>query len=312
MNEQSEQSREKTFREAEKQIIRSAFLALAALAVIVFACYAWFVSSTSVTGTVGAVRIDGSSFELASVGDVGHYDDLMPADSAETGEDWQLEDGITGTITGEKSDILWRISDSSNLGNNQSGSGISPGSQGKIQFYVVPKRTGKLTLKFDIKLLPLNKDGNQITMNGENGNSTLNNLLRGHFLFSHDCEDSIEYDPENTPTLIPYNNSSFRLTFNVEEKNKPILVTLSWLWPEFLRDVVDNQKVGGSIVGWMNKSPDDFFYIGADADGNSIPNEKEPDILSQFRLYNNLYNNADEYIGTNVHSVILQLTAEEV
>lgn len=177
---------------------------------------------------------------------------------------------------------------------------------------MVPKRTGELTLKFDIKLLPLNKDGIQITMNGENGNSTLNMLLRGHFLFSHDCKDSKGYNPANTPTLIPYNKNSFTLTFNVEEKNKPILVTLSWLWPEFLRDVVDNQKVGESIVGWMNQSPDDFFYIGADADGNSIPNEKNPDIRSQFRLYNNLYNNADEYIGTNVHSVILQLTAEEV
>ena len=310
MNEQSDNSREKTFREAEKQIIRSAFLALAALAVIVFACYAWFVSSTSVTGTVGAVRIDGSSFELASVGDVGHYDDLMPADSAETGEDWQLEDGITGTITGEKSDILWRISDSSNLGNNQTGSGISPGSKGELQFYVVPKRTGELTLKFDIKLLPLNKDGKQITMNGENGNSTLNMLLRGHFLFFHDCKDSLGYDSENTPTLITYNESSFKLTFNVEEKNKPILVTLSWLWPEFLKDVVENQTTGKAIKVWMKAAPNDFFYIGDEA-GSSIPIDP-PDFDTQFRLYNNLYNNADEYIGTNVHSVILQLTAEEV
>ena len=44
MNEQPDNSREETYREARKQIVRSAFLALAALGVIVFACYAWFVS----------------------------------------------------------------------------------------------------------------------------------------------------------------------------------------------------------------------------------------------------------------------------
>ena len=312
MNEQPERSREETFREAEKQIIRSAFLALAALAVIVFACYAWFVSSTSVTGTVGAVRIDGSSFELASVGGVGCYDGQIPEDFAEPGEAWHLEDGTSGTITGEKSDILWRIDENSNLENFQTGSGISPGSKGKLQFYVVPNRTGKMTLKFDIKLLPLDKNGNQITMSGDNGNPTLNMLLRGHFLFFHECQSAHGFDAENTPTLIPYNEGTFSLTFNVEKKGAPILVTMNWLWPEFLRDVVEDQDVGRRIEEWMNKSPDDFFYIGTDANGNSIPNETNPDIRSQFRLYNSLYNNADEYIGTNVHSVILQLTAEEV
>ena len=42
MNEQSDNTRDKTLREAQKQIVRSSFFALAALAVIVFACYAWF------------------------------------------------------------------------------------------------------------------------------------------------------------------------------------------------------------------------------------------------------------------------------
>lgn len=164
MNAQPDNSREEAYREARKQIVRSAFLALAALGVIVFACYAWFVSSGTVTGTVGSVRIDGSSFELASVGGVGVYDNLMPTDCTEPGKDWKLDENTPGKITGEKSDILWRISPDSNLENGKDQTGISPGSHGQMQFYIIPKRNGDLTLKFDIELAPLDKYGKQITM----------------------------------------------------------------------------------------------------------------------------------------------------
>lgn len=303
MNEQSDKSRNKNVREAEKQIVRSAFLALAALAVIVFACYAWFVSSGTVTGKVGAVRIDGSSFELGSMGEkADKYDKLFPTTPAPPvdGDNYDPNDQ-SGTVTGENTNIFWRVSSDSNLGNTDSMTGVSPGSFGTLQFYVIPKRDGTLNLTFNVSLVPIREDGTQVTMNDarEGGDSTLNKLLRGHFLFSYSCE---EVNASNVQ--LAYNNHSFRLTFSNAKENHPIEVTLDWLWPEFLRDVIENEQTGTVIQGWMSAEPDHFFYNGVSPIG-------DVDFDNDFRKLNSYYNNADEYIGTNIKGVILSLTAEE-
>lgn len=308
MNEQPDNSREETYREARKQIVRSAFLALAALGVIVFACYAWFVSSGTVTGTVGSVRIDGSSFELASVGGDGNWDKELDG-YAKPGEE-QTIGGRNLVVTGKENDILWRISPDSNLENSEGKTGISPGSEGQMQFYIIPKRNGALKLKINVILAPLDKDGKQITMDND---ETLNWLLRGHFLFSYECKEAQGYSNDNTPTLIEYDTGEFNLTFTGVEEDKPILVALDWKWPEFLRDVINNKKDGPAIKGWMYQYPNRFFFNGKDGNGDDITISK-PDFdnfSQQFRQYNNYYNDADEYIGTHVQSLVLRLTAEE-
>lgn len=310
MNEQPHNSPEEIYREARKQIVRSAFLALAALGVIVFACYAWFVSSGTVTGTVGSVRIDGSSFELASMGSsVGKWDKEILADNAKHGTSQGFGDRKL-VVTGEENDILWQISDDSNLENGTGQTGISPGSEGQMQFYIIPKRDGNLTLKVDIGLIPLNKQGKQITMKDD---ETLNWLLRGHFLFSYECQQALGYGSDNTPTLIEYDTGAFNLTFRGVKEDEPILVTLDWKWPEFMRDIINNDKDGSTVKGWMSKQPNHFFYNGKDENGNTIQISKPNDtnFTSQFGQYNNYYNNADEYIGDNVQSLVLRLTAEE-
>ena len=58
----------------------------------------------------------------------------------------------------------------------------------------------------------------------------------------------------------------------------------------------------------MHSNPSHFFYN--ENKPISKPNFDE-NFTSQFREYNNYYNNADEYIGSNVYSLVLRLTAEE-
>ena len=48
----SEQNTQSFIQAARRQIIHSAIFAVAALGVIVFACYAWFASNHSVSGTI--------------------------------------------------------------------------------------------------------------------------------------------------------------------------------------------------------------------------------------------------------------------
>ena len=308
MNEQSDNSRKNILREAQRQIVRSAFFALAALAVIVFACYAWFVSSGTVTANGVAVRIEGSSFELGSVGGKSNQDTILSGlqEDVKQGTEETIN-GITMSLTGGNSNILWRVNENShleNLENYTDEDGISPGSSGKLEFYVIPKKDGPLKIRFNVGLLSLGDNGTQVTNIDD---STLNNLLQGHFLFFYSC--AVAEVPQ-TKTLLKYNDHSFSLSFPNAKTDEPIPVTIDWLWPEFLRDVIDGE-FGSVIRQWIEapigegvKPSTYFFYNNGDPIGDfSIEND--------FRKLNSYYNNGDEYIGSKVKRVVLKLTAEE-
>lgn len=300
MNEQPDKARKNVLREAQKQIVRSSFFALAALAVIVFACYAWFANNRTVTGEIGSVRLSGSNFELASVGSVGDYVDddknsifdLLIGNRASAGSPWISPENKAGTITGQHSDIYWNISadsthnsDFNNINGIPEKDGISPGRSGKLRFYVVPQKPGPgtLTLKFDTKLIPLLYDGTQIS------DETLEKLLRGHILFTLITDGEQQLNFSETPY-------SFQLTFNVDPDCTPIEVCLDWIWLFSSDTAID--KYSEDFVN----EPDNrgyFFYNY----GNSI------DALQYNAAY---YDNGDQYIGEKTDYLLFQLSAEEV
>lgn len=289
----SDKSPETAILSARRQITRSVLLALAALAVIVFACFAWFVSTKDVTGSLGAVRLTGSKFELASAGGEGAYDKILPEEWNVTGDTWKSGD-LSGTQTGRQSAILWRLTDESNL-NNQSGKdtvGIQPGSHGKLQFYVIPQSSEELHLQFHLELIPLgqNDDGSLYEISSD---ATLHQLLLGHLLF---------YQEDNSQKAwVDCRTGSFELNFADCAEDQPILVTLNWTWPYLLEHVKDQTDV----VAWMGESSNYFFYN----DGAEIPTV---DLDNQYSIFDRLFNNADDYIGTHTAGVFLRLTAQIV
>lgn len=286
----SDNSRQDALRTAQKQITRSLLLALAALGVIVIACYAWFVRNTSVSGALGSISAESSTFELASAGDEGAYDNVTP-------EKWRVDgtketypignDTLTVYQTGANSPVLWRITPNSNLGNTPGGNGIYPGTSGDLQFYVIPKRDGSLKLTFDLELLPLDASYQEIS-----GDEILPKLLSGHLLFS--------YTFSGQSGMVPYDTNSFSLTIQDARADTPYLVTLHWRWPYVLSDI----KNDGTITGWMQKNRDYFFYI---SEGN-LP---EFDLENHLKELSDCYNNADQYIGEHIFALLLRLNAQE-
>lgn len=289
----SDKSPETAILSARRQITRSVLLALAALAVIVFACFAWFVSTKDVTGSLGAVRLTGSKFELASAGGEGAYDEILPEEWNVTGDTWKSGD-LSGTQTGRQSAILWRLTDESNL-KNQSGKdtvGIQPGSHGKLQFYVIPQSSEALHLQFHLELIPLGQNDDN-SLYEISSNDTLRQLLLGHLLF---------YQEDNSQKAwVDCRTGSFKLDFTECEGGQPILVTLNWTWPYLLEHVKDQTDV----VAWMEESSNYFFYN----DGAEIPTV---DLDNQYSIFDRLFNNADDYIGTHTAGVFLRLTAQIV
>lgn len=295
----SDNSRQDALRAAQKQIIRSLLLALAALGVIVIACYAWFVRNTTVSGALGSISAESSTFELASVGTAGAFDSRLPEAEKIEGDPWQYSSS-TGTITsGTKESILWRIDQSSShLGNDSNSTGIEPGSSGTLQFYVVPKRPGDLELTFTIEMIPLAvaSENNEFT---PINNDAATNFLKGHLLLHYQVKNGQE-------TLLDPTNASFGLTLNdLTSDSDPVLISLKWHWPFLLEDAVLDSKVTQIITD----NPSYYFY-----DGNAplteevtLPGTNDP----EFRRYSNYYNNADQYIGEYVRAVLFRLTAEE-
>lgn len=294
----SDNSRQDALRAAQKQIIRSLLLALAALGVIVIACYAWFVRNTTVSGALGSISAESSTFELASVGTEGAFDSRLPETERIEGDSWPYSS--TGTITsGTKESILWRIDQSSShLGNDSNSTGIEPGSSGTLQFYVVPKRPGDLELTFTIEIIPL-AVASENTEFTPIKNDAATNFLKGHLLLHYQVGNGQK-------TLLDPTNASFGLTLNdLPSDSKPVLISLEWHWPFLL----ENAMTDPDVKKLIEDHPEYYFY-----DGNgpltgpiSLPQHDDP----EFRRYSNYYNNADQYIGTNVSAVLFRLTAEE-
>ncbi|MGM9605511.1 MAG: hypothetical protein ACI3XG_10675 [Faecousia sp.] len=308
MNENPEASRQDTIRDARKQITRSLFLALAALGVIVFACYAWFVSTTSVTGSLGSVSLNSGSFELASVGNGGAFDDQIPEYDSFIPDEWEHGSTTYWTTAGNKNAVLWRLNGDSHLNNSAGNTGIQPGDSGTLQFYVIPKTTGTLTLTFHLQLIPLvpSDPDSPSSEYKQSDDSLASSLLRGHLLFSY----AVGQEAENAGSfqLVNYRTGSFQLVFSDVVEDDPIPVTIRWIWPYLLENVLNDDlyivSSGDQIRGWMIAAPGDFFYN----QGNAIP---APGFGTQSRLYNNYFNNADQYIGDNVDAVLLRMSAVE-
>lgn len=302
----SEQNAQAFIQAARRQIIHSAIFAVAALGVIVFACYAWFAGNHSVSGTIGSIQMLGSLYELAGNGsdktDNGYgvfYDktktdfdfNVLPAGDFSTDENWaNLE------ATGKNQAIRWRLNESSQVGNFGSSTGIRPGSSGMLQFYVIPNATGTLSLHFRLELKPLNDDGSANT--GE----TLNKLLKGHLLF-------YILDANKNKVWVSWDGDTSRpLQFYVPEETNvgvPQLVTLHWQWTAELSELIKDTTLKDKVPA----NRELLFY----SESGSIPEANDIKAAidnNQITELTKLYNRADRYIGSQLTWLEVKLTAQ--
>lgn len=295
-------TREEIIRQARKQILHSAVLALAALIVIGVACYAWFVSSKAVTAEVGKVSMRVEGFELASAaGEDGkgaydkygsHLDPALPeGETIPSQVEWTEQKTMTWTKRNQT--IRWRVDENSNFANAGSRKGIRPGSSGTLSFYVIPNATGELTVKCSLSLLP--------KMKNDGSAETAAKLLRGHILFIYEYE---YLDGEQTATksgIAEVTDGSFTVYLPNAQANVPQLVTLNWFWPYLLRDAVNRADFGDTIKGWTeDPEQSKYFYYN----GGSTLAEVSAKNRSRY------YNNADQFIGDYVSAIVLELTAD--
>ena len=310
-NQFSGMTREEIIQEAKKQILHSAVLALAALIVIGVACYAWFVSSKSVTAIVGPVSMGDMTFDLASAGDLSAFD--TPVDyTVPTGNKYQGTGLTGGWWTFGNQTIQWRMTDTANLGNYRGANettepeGIRPGTSGKLSFYVIPHGNGPLQVQFNLSIVPLkaeNKDNPNSPLVELSGEPVALELLRGHLLFAYPEKDS---SGNTVMKLANYVDGSFTIDFGTVTKDTPIPVTLEWHWYNTLSDALSS-AYGDAIFTSMEASPNAFFYNG----GSDVTISEDEDTILIDSALNNYFNDADYYIGQHIDAMILKLNARK-
>lgn len=323
--------------EEKKNAKRSLRFVFTALVAIIAVCIAWFVANNRVAMTGAQVSAENDApFKIASVGkrqsgEEQYFKDennnnILSDTTTETYSSYiDAETGKT-ISTGEKtyytggSGIAWHMNSEQSL---------VPGAGGKLEFYLIPKKSG-LT-KADISL---NLEGYKLAGEDDNkkvqkvGNEKIQSLINGHILLFQHVDDTYGY----------YDWLGENQTFTVSAPGgenavftpgTPYKVTLYWKWPQYFRNYIYTQRSTygdlftdemlkkykteyDTMIAFVNKqnkiSNSKLFYdessTAPDIAEGAIKNTMPDDILNTCNKY---YNQADEYIGNNTDYIYIQI-----
>ena len=303
------------------------------VAVMAYLSTAWFAANNRTDASGMSVAARGPGYELAVKGDPGKWDDKLT----------DVPDGTKVTVdadtyytTASATAIAWKLENSSHMNNRQdTGTGLNPGADGQLTFYIHSKTTGELTVTFRLRMEGWDGDMNV-------ADESLQRLLRGHILLFAGHEDGLYQNwispfagtwtrtLDNGAILTGNGDGSLTWTGTVEE-GAFYPVTIYWLWPEVLGQYLfsSGERIGGRPVLFPDEVPDGLFAAMCSMDKGKTSNDfflwdstspgVTPDTLSGLRAnYNTLlygkvctyYNAADQTIGDNIRYMTLRLDAE--
>lgn len=346
-------------KEKRKTIYHIIIIAIVALIVIIALCIAWFVSNTRVKGTGATVSADMKNVELKTYGSAGIHDDLLKEIMAlenPTGSSWYQKPTNPFLETSpDKYSVNWLLSDQSNVGNysnaqnweeywknsnnKREDQAIEPGSSGRLQFSVVPKTAGNITLNMQLSLIPYKYQDNKL----EEADETTKTFTSGHILFFLEESESSNAGNASATNLVWLKDGSFTLDIPTAQKDTEYSYTLYWCWPqnfaeftlaegdEFLNDrkpilsTYANGEAMRNAIAYadtqysMVKCPQRYFY--SNLTQQPLP-EKQPELSKIENMQTNFsneetkdafvalssyYNQADQYIGSHANCLRVKL-----
>ena len=320
----------------KRKLKQSFIFAFVALIAVIALGIAWFMSNSKVTSTGTSVSAqDDRLFELASVGE---------RQTAE--EDYLKDESKKNILSAGRTDETYAsyIENGTEVQKQQryhvgtgslawyldSQESILPGANGKLEFYIIPKKDNvkSVTVSFNINGYVYTTEQNADKRAVKSADTTLQNLIQGHILFFQQLDDVCGYQKwlkADEPFVIEApNNGSFK-------KDVPYKVTIYWIWPQYFRNYVYTQKstqgdlftdaanqTDGSDYARINtfinsqrtieKSKNKLFYDESANVQVTSPINKD---MAQNTLEqcSNYYNKADEYIGTKAKYIYVGIKA---
>ena len=256
--------------EDKKKAVRSLFMALSALVVMVGFCIAWFVSNHRVNATgMNIEAANAQDFQLASKGKRQEAEQkyLKNEDSQNIlnngtayliNSDGKMIDASDDTDNTENyyvgfTNLAWRLDDDVTL---------MPGTSGSMTFYIIPRKENltSANLTFTLKAYEDDKKTGVAAVSKDN---QLQNLVMGHILFFRNRDADGSYAgwiaPDENGSYLT-GNSEYSFTVTPEnkttfEKDKPYRVTLYWIWPNYIRNYIYTNQNGSLFT-----NPDSSDY----------------------------------------------------
>ena len=316
----------------KRKLKQSFVFAFVAVIAVIALGIAWFMSNSKVTSTGTSVSAqDDRLFELASVGkrqtaEESYLRDESKKSILSAGRTDETYASYIENGTEVQKQQTYHVGTGSLAWYLDSQESILPGANGKLEFYIIPKKDNvkSVTVSFDINGYVYTTKENADKRAVKSENTTLQNLIQGHILFFQQLDDVHGYQKwlkaDESFVIEAPENGSFK-------QNVPYKVTIYWIWPQYFRNYVYTQKstqgdlfmdaanqTYARINTFINsqrtveKSQNKLFYDESDNVQVTSPINKDmaQDTLEQCSNY---YNKADEYIGTNAKCIYVGIKA---
>ena len=319
----------------KRKLKRSFIFAFVALIAVIALGIAWFMSNSKVTSTGTSVSAqDDRLFELASVGERQSAEDSYLKDESKksilsAGTERTYASYIENGKEVQKRQT-YHVGTGSLAWYLDSQESILPGANGKLEFYIIPKKDNvkSVTVSFDINGYVYTIEENADKRAVKSKDTILQNLIQGHILFFQQLDDVHGYQKwlkaDESFVIEAPEDGSFK-------QNVPYKVTIYWIWPQYFRNYVYTQKsTQGDLFTDAADQTDDSDYArinifinsqrtveqsknklfydesGTVQVGSLINKDMAQDTLEQCSNY---YNKADEYIGTNAKCIYVGIKA---
>lgn len=282
------------------QLLRCVFFLFAMGSVIAIASIAWFVSNSRVNSSVAPISANFDPIKLATRGD---------RQQAEI-DHLNLSEGSTMNIDGKIYYYTDSDTDSDTIALRLNGDNheISPGSKGKVEFYVIPAG-GASSVTLQIGVGGYGEDENDNNAVNPINNDALNALMSGHILLFDTYENGVYSDwlyQDNGSNSGIFNNS-ITIDLSGESAGVPVAVDFYWIWPlryvnianDFTDKVakfVKTQAKKESMVPYPNSDYSYSRIFFTNQSSLEDPNDRSK-----------AYDMADEYIGSNAQYLYLTI-----
>lgn len=298
----------------KRKLLIMKIIPVAVLAFILIAVsLAWFTIDKALDlDSFGMKSVD-SPFELKTVGSA----EELQANILDSNDYSKVSDDSNIT-SDENNKIYWLLDDESGMKK-----GINPGSHGKLTFYVVPKQSGELEIKFKLGITGYAEKKSSDSVSYEKLNDeAVTSFLNGHIMFFEN------YDADTHTYSDFLHDETFTRTFTDCKVDVPQEVNIYWVWPNTLGQILmkstdenlseknvlfdDNSKERSVFADYI-KDNIGLFLSGDKA--NTDENKKAIEQIINGEKYSttrlsslsSMYNDADEIIGTQVQYLLVEL-----
>jgi len=307
---------EKADSEEEKKKRKLLIIKIIPVAVLAFiliaVSLAWFTIDKALDlDSFGMKSVD-SPFELKTVGSA----NVLKAEILDSNDYSKVSDGSNIT-SDENNKIYWLLDEESGMTN-----GINPGSHGKLTFYVIPKQSGEMEIRFKLGITGYaeNKNGDSVSYEKVT-DENVTNFLNGHIMFFE------KYDGSTHTYSDFLSDETFTRTFKDCKADVPQEVNVYWVWPNTLGQILmkstdenlteknvlfdDDSEERLNFAEYIKGNLSLFLSGDADKEQNkkAIENILNGDKYSTAQLssLSSMYNDADEKIGTKVQYILVEL-----